>query len=112
MSVAGTNVAVCDTLKSLGLKLDSTLSFNHHVTDVVRSCSYHIRVLRHLLNSLSRDTANTVARNIVGSRLDYCNSLFYGAGEKTLNQIQRIQNNLTRVVCSVGRHDVCSEKLL
>ena len=112
VSVAGTNVAVCDTLKSLGVKLDSTLSFNHHVTDVVRSCNYHIRALRHLRSSLTRDTANTVACSIVGSRLDYCNSLFYGATEKTLNQLQRVQNNLARVVCSVGRRDVRSEKLL
>jgi hypothetical protein len=38
--VAGSNVAVCDTLKTLGVKLDRTLSFDNHVNDIVRGCNY------------------------------------------------------------------------
>jgi len=34
-------------LKLLGVTLDSTLSMDRHVTEVIRSCSYHTRALRH-----------------------------------------------------------------
>jgi len=50
----------------------------------------------------------TVACNIVASRLDYCNALLSGAPAATFDKrcIQRAQNNLTKVVCqSRGRTD-------
>ena len=112
VTVAGSSVAVSDVLKSLGVKLDSMLTFDAHVNDVVRSCNYHIRALRHLHSLLSRDTANTIACSIVGSRLDYCNSLLFGAAQKTLDKLQRVQNNLARIVCDVGRRDAHTQTLL
>ena len=112
ISVAGSNVAVCDTLKTLGVKLDRTLSFDNHVNDIVRGCNYHLQALRHLRKSLTRDTANTIACSIVGSRIDYCNALLFGTSEKNFNKLQRVQNNMARVVCDVGRREAHSESLL
>ena len=40
---------------------------------------------------------------LVGSRLDYCNAVLYGANKTTLSRLQRIQNNLARVVLQVPR---------
>ena len=101
MSVAGSNVAVSDVLKVLGVTLDSTLTFDNHANNVVRSCNFHLRALRHLRPRLSLDVAKTMAASIVGSRLDYCNALYYGAAQSTMNKLQRVQNNLARVVCDV-----------
>ncbi|HSN23842.1 MAG TPA: reverse transcriptase family protein, partial [Methylomicrobium sp.] len=112
VTVAGSSVAVCDTLKTLGIKLDRTLSFDSHVNDIVRSCNYHLQALRHLCRSLTRDTANTIACSIVGSRIDYCNALLYGMSKKNFDKLQRVQNNMARVVCDVGRRDVHSDVLL
>lgn len=84
VTVAGSSVAVSDTLKTLGVKLDRTLSFDNHISDLVRGCNYHLWALRHLRSSLTRDTANTMACSIVGSRMDYCNALFSGMSEKKL----------------------------
>ena len=47
---------------------------------------------------LTQEVANTVACSIVGTRIDYCNSLFYGASEKYLDKLQCLQNKLVRVV--------------
>ena len=66
---------------------------------VFSSCSYHIKA--HIDTSdisLTDEIAKTVARCIVMSRLDYCNSLLYGVPSQNLNKLQRIQNNLARVV--------------
>jgi len=50
--------------------------------------------------------ARTVVCSIVGSRLDYCNAVVYGAPTMTINKLQRIQNNLARAVCRCsGRTD-------
>ena len=43
---ADASVRFADTVKLLGVTLDATLSFDRHVTDVVRGCNYHIRAFR------------------------------------------------------------------
>jgi len=48
IDVTGAVVPFCDTVKLLGVTLDSALSTDRHVTEVVCSCSYHTRALRHI----------------------------------------------------------------
>jgi len=47
IDVAGTVVPFRDTVKLLGVTLDSALTMDRHVTQVIHSCSYHTRALRH-----------------------------------------------------------------
>ena len=46
-----------------------------------------------------------VACSIVGSRLDYCNSLYAGKSEANFGKLQRVQNTLARVVTGHKRSD-------
>jgi hypothetical protein len=85
-------------MKSLGVILDRKLTFNQHVNSVVKACNYHIRALRFIRPALDRNTANTIACSIVGSRLDYCNSLLNGTSQANIAKLQRVQNTLARVV--------------
>ena len=64
----------------------------------VRSCHYHISALRHTRPLLTLDTDKAMAVAIVGSRLDYCNSVLYGMSQANTNRLQRVQNILARVV--------------
>ena len=67
------------------------------------------RALRHFRPHLTREVANTVACSIVVTQIDYCNSLFYGAPEKYLDRLERLQNRLTRIVMNAdlrGYHSV------
>ena len=70
-----------------------------------KSTSYHIRALRHIRASITFDMAKTVAHAIVGSKLDYCNSLLAGMTSTNLNKLQRIQNSLARVVTGKRKFD-------
>jgi len=40
----------------------------------------------------------SIATSIVGARLDYRNSLLYGTSECNWDRLQRVQNQLARVV--------------
>jgi len=99
IDVAGVIVPFSDSVKLLGVKLDATLSLDRHVTDVVRSCSYHTRALRHIRPSLNLDAAKMIAHGIVSARLDYCNSLLYGTSTGNMDRLQVAQNALARAVC-------------
>ena len=72
---AGANLKLTAELKSLGVILDSRLTFDAHVSAMSRACNYYLCALRHIRYLLTLNVANTLACSIVGARLDYCNSL-------------------------------------
>ena len=70
----GTGIRVADSditfsvqLKSLGVTLDHNLSFDQHISNIVRSSNYNIRALRHIRPMLDKKVANTVACSIVST---------------------------------------------
>ena len=95
---AGARVQFVEAIKLLGVTLDPTLSMDRHVASVAQSCSYHTRTLRHIRPVLSLDCAKDIDTSIVGTRLDYCNSLLFGTSQRNFDRLQRLQNNLARVV--------------
>ena len=99
INVAKTSIVMKDTVKILGVTLDSQLSFDSHVTAVSQSCNFHIRALRHIRPMLSVASANQLACSIVASRLDYCNSLLVNTSKHNIDRLQRLQNKLARIVC-------------
>ena len=102
LPVFGAELPMSRCIKSLGVVLDSRLTFSDHVTSVVKSCNYHISALRHVRSMITHEAAQTLACSLINSRLDYCNSLLYGAPTSTLDRLQRVQNSAARVVKSVG----------
>jgi len=72
-----------DHLKVLGVTLDSSMTLDTQVTATVRACNFHLQSSRQLRSSLLRDVAQSIACAIIGSRLDYCNSLYYGCQTQT-----------------------------
>ena len=63
-----------------------------------RACYYHLKHLRRIRTFLSVDTAALLANSMIGSRLDYCNSLLYGVSKYNVAKLQKIQNALSRIV--------------
>ena len=98
--MSGLAVPFARKIRILGVTIDSALSFDYHITDVVRACNFHTRALRHIRPLLNRDAANTVACSMVSSRLDYCNAVLYGVTGHNISRLQQVQNTLARVVCT------------
>ena len=74
------------------------MSFDKQVSETCKACFFHIRALRHSRASLTTEASKTIAVAIVGSRLDYCNSLLAGTSVSNLTRFQHVQNALARVV--------------
>ena len=75
INVAGTSVALFDSVKILGVVLDKNLTFDSHISHVSKSSFYHIQALHHIRPALTDDVAKMVACSLVGSCLDYARSL-------------------------------------
>ena len=93
------------TVKSLGITLDDTLSFNSHVDNVCKAAHFHIRALRHIRGCIDEETAGMVASSMVGSRLDYFNSVLYGTSAGNIGKFQRVLHTLARVVSGTRKSD-------
>ena len=85
-------------VKTLGVTIDSTMSFDIHVASICKTSFCHIRALRRIRKLLTISDIKTVATAVVSSLLDYCNSMLYGMTDCNINKLQRIQNSLARLV--------------
>ena len=103
VSVAGSPIKLQTSIKNLGVYLDSKMSFDKQVSETCKACFFHIRALRHIRASLTTEASKTIAVAIVGSRLDYCNSLLAGTSVSNLTRLQHVQNALARVVAQKPR---------
>ena len=86
-------------LKQESFTLDSSMTLDTQVIATVRACNFHLQSLRQLRSSLPRDVAQSVACAIIGSRLDYCNSLYYGMSNNNFQRLLRVRNAAARIVC-------------
>ena len=94
----GNKVNPAKSARNLGVNFDENFSFQQHSVNLCRNCYYHIRDLARIRKHLDTHVAKGLANALVGSRLDYCNSLFYVLGDKYITKLQRVQNCLARVV--------------
>ena len=84
--------------RNLGVILDSTLSMSDHISSVSKSCFLSIRDLRRIRNTLDFSTAHTIAKSLIHSKLDNCNSLFLNLPHSQLARLQLILNSTARAV--------------
>ena len=73
------------------------------VSDTIRACYYHIKNLRRVKRHLTKSIAITLCNALVGSKIDYCNSLYYGITNKQMQRLQGIQNTLCCIVTRTHR---------
>jgi len=99
------DVVTRDNIKILGVHLDPTLSMSENVKATTKACNFHIWALRHTRRHLTLEATRTIAHGLVTSRLDFCNALLYGTNKSNIAKLQRVQNNLARVVLQAAWRD-------
>ena len=103
VKLLGSDTFPSDTVRNLGVIFDSDFNFRQHISQVCKSCFYHIRDLRRIRRHISISTAKTISTALISSRLDYCNSLLNNIDKRDLAKLQRVQNCLARVVLRAPR---------
>jgi len=98
ISFQGSTITPSHSVRNLGVIFDSDHSFTSHISSVCQSASFHIRLIRQIRSLLDTNTTTILANSLVSSRLDYCNSLFFGLPSSSIQRLQRIQNSLARLV--------------
>jgi len=111
ITVGDAHIDTADSVKSLGVVIDSELSFNKHVDNLCKAAYFHTRALSHIRKCVPETVALSVATSMVSSRLDYCNSVLYGTSKSNIQKLQRVQNTLARIVTGTKRTEHISPVL-
>ena len=98
LSFSGVNISVSESSRYFGVVFDSELSFNPHISNVVKSCYCWIRQMRKIRASLDYKFAVLLANSLVSAKLDFCSSLYSGISKSLIQRLQLVQNSLARVV--------------
>ena len=81
----GTTLTPSTSARNLGVTFNSDLSFKEHISSTCQISFLHIRQLRQIRHLLDFNSAIALANSLVTSRLDYCNSLFFGLSNCSLS---------------------------
>ena len=95
-------IQASSSVKNLGVIIDSTMTMSEQVNSICRGVNFHIRNLWRIRRFLTRDACHHAVRALVLSRIDYANSLLFGAKEFDLTRLQRLQNKAARLVFACG----------
>ena len=89
--------------RDLGVIIDRELSFGKHVSKLSQSCFFQLRRLRAIRTSLTPATLTALVHAFVCSRLDFCNSNFYGSQASVLDRMQSILNAAARLILRIPK---------
>ena len=91
------------SIKNLGVTFDDSLTMYSQINTICKSVNFHIRNIWRIRRFITTEACHHIVRGLVLSRLDYANSLLFGAREADLTRLQRLQNKAARLVLSCGR---------
>ena len=110
INILGNQVSPAQSVRNLGVVLDSNFSFSDHVSQVIKSTRVHARDL-YRIRPLLDLTSVLLANALVSSRLDYCNSLFLSLTDFQLRRLQLVQNSLCRAVTRSSKYSHITPQL-
>ena len=98
LNIAGVSMKPSSSVRDLGVYVDGDLSLEAHISHLSRTCFYHLRQLRVVRWSLTTDSAHSLIRALVHSRVDYCNGVLAGLPQTQINRLQSILRAAARLV--------------
>ena len=92
------------TGKTLGFLLDENLTLERQVNSVKRQCGLILRNLWQVNRCLDVRTKILLVKQLVISRLDYCNVLYNGLPKRLIDRLQKTLNSCVRYVYNLQGH--------
>ena len=91
-----------DNWKSLGVKFDESLSMERQINSVRQKCSWTMMNLRTIGRYLDEEVKIMMVKQLVISKLDYCNSLYMNLPKTRLNKLRSILNGAVRFIYNIN----------
>ena len=93
------------TVSNLGTIFDNYLTMEKQIAATCRSGFFHIRNIARIKRHLPFESNQILIHAFVTSKLDYCNSLYYGLPNCLIQKLQYVQNSAARLLTCSRKHD-------
>ena len=100
-----------NTVLSLGVHIDSTMSMKSFVNAKCSEAYYTLRNIGRLKYCLDTSTRIMLVRSLILSKLDYCNAILANIPDYLINRLQRVQNASIRFIYDIKKRDHVSSFL-
>ena len=89
------------------------MSLSPHVNTIVKGAFYHIQNISKIRKYISKSTTGILIHSFVSSKLDFCNSLLFGAQKRDIVKLQSVQNEAAAriMIASIKKRDHITETL-
>ena len=92
--------------KLLGVMVDCSLSWSHHINYIILKMGRAISVVRKCCSSVTRPLLRQIVQSLVLCHLDYCSTVWSSAASGDLSKIQVVQNKAARLVLNCPLRNV------
>ena len=103
--INGKCIRFVESAKNLGVYIDSSLSMDVQVKNVVTACFCTIRLLSRIKHFLTSEHLQLLVCSLVLAVIDYCNLVYYGISAENIGRLQSVQNSAARLACKVNAFD-------
>ena len=98
MSVLGSLIRPVDSVRDLGVLIDSGLTLSDHVNKVAALCYFHIRQLPIVRRTLTDEVAHSLVPAFIHNRIDYCNGILASSPKYLTEKLQSVLRVAARLV--------------
>jgi len=102
-------VGTLDSVKNLGVIMDSNMTFDKQVSKMCKSTYFNLRNIAKIRKCLNTQDTKLAVNALVTPHLDYGNGLLFGVKKKLINKLQVAQNSAARLIGRLRKHDHISE---
>jgi hypothetical protein len=93
------------TVLSLGVTIDSTLSMKNFVNTKCSEAYFKLKNISRLRYYLDTSMRIMLVRNLILSKLDYCNAILANIPKYMINKLQRVLNASVRFIYDIKKHE-------
>ena len=91
LHLEGDTINSQSVVKNLGVYMDEHFSMKIKICKVCRDCYFHIKNIYKIRSCLTFDATKMIVHALIISRLDYCNSLYYGLSQGLIKRLEKVQ---------------------
>ena len=111
VKLLGKEIKPVSVAKDLGVIIDSTLSYNEHVTKIVSHCMDRLIRINRIRHLLDRKTLLLLIKAFVFSKLFHCSTVWSNTSKTNVKKTQLVLNFAGRIVLGLRKYNHISEEL-
>ena len=111
MNIDNEKVTFQEKVRNLGVILDSELIMDDQISNLKKIVCLDLRRIGSVRPFLTQDACKQLVSSLMFSKLDYCNSMLFGATAERIKRLQVVQNNAARLVLGKDRRQEATPML-